>query len=358
MPVYKDDKRNTWYVKLSYIDKFGERRYKTKRGFKQRRQARKYEDEFFSKLYEGETSDYLAFNQLSTYYIEWYSERRKPSSIKTMKNYIDNHLDPYFKRMNVHNMTTKDILDFHKHMKDKLVKGKSLSKGYIQDIHTALSSVLSHGIKFYYLKANVASLAGNIENDDETSWEYWTLSEFERFYNTLESIFYKAYFRLLFFSGVRHGEQRALTWRDIHFEEGYINIDKTNYNGQVHKPKTKTSKRRVFIPRHVIDDLIEYKEWYKSNYPYKDDYVVFGSFFQSVGETTVAKRYDAFVKETDLKRIKIHEFRHSHASDCINRLRMDRETLAKRLGHSSSITIERVYGHLYPSTEKDAISGL
>ncbi|WP_169336658.1 tyrosine-type recombinase/integrase [Salinicoccus albus] len=102
----------------------------------------------------------------------------------------------------------------------------------------------------------------------------------------------------------------------------------------------------------------ESKEWHKANYPYNDDYVVFGSFYQSIGETTIAKMYDAIVKETDLKRIKIYEFRHSHASDCINRLRMDRETLAKRLGHSSSITIEKVYGHLYPSTEKDAISEL
>lgn len=63
-------------------------------------------------------------------------------------------------------------------------------------------------------------------------------------------------------------------------------------------------------------------------------------------------------EENDLKRIKTHEFRHSHASDYINRLRIDCETLAKRLGHSSSITIEKIYGHLYPSTEKDAILDL
>lgn len=358
MPYYKDAKQGTWYVKLSYIDKFGDRQYKTKRGFTLRKDAKRFEDDFFAKLHEGEGTDYLSFTQLSTYYIEWYSDRRKPSSIKTMNNYINNHLNPYFKKMNVYDIKTKDILDFHKHMQEKEFRGKKLSKGYIQDIHTALSSILSYGIKFHDLKANVASLAGNIENDEETSWDYWTLAEFERFYAMLDDVFMRAYFRLLFFSGVRHGEQRALTWRDINFEEGYINIDKTNYNGKVHKPKTKTSKRRVYIPGHVLDDLSEYKAWYQENRPYKDDYVVFGSFYQSIGETTIAKKYDKLIEETNLKRIKIHEFRHSHASDCINRLRMDRETLAKRLGHSSSITIEKVYGHLYPSTEKDAISGL
>lgn len=64
------------------------------------------------------------------------------------------------------------------------------------------------------------------------------------------------------------------------------------------------------------------------------------------------------MKEINLKRIKTHEFRYSYASDCINRLKMDRDTLGKRLWHVSSLTIEKIYGHLYPSTEKDAISDL
>ncbi|GAA3722853.1 tyrosine-type recombinase/integrase [Salinicoccus jeotgali] len=358
MPIYKDESRKTYYVSLSYMDKFGERRYHKKRGFRRRKDARTYEDDFFISLDEGAIKDALPFTHLSNDYLEWYADRRKPSSIKTMKNYINNHLDPYFRNIDVYNMTTKDILDFHKHMQEKEFRGKKLSKGYVQDIHTALSSILSHGMKFYDLKSNVAALAGNIENDEDYTWNYWTVAEFEHFYSVIEDLRYRAYFRLLYFSGVRHGEQRALTWRDINFQEGYINIDKTNYNGQVHKPKTKTSKRKVYIPGHVIEVLQEYKAWYQENQPYKEDYVVFGSFYQSIGETTVGKKYDALVKQTDIKRIKIHEFRHSHASDCINRLGMDRETLAKRLGHASSVTIEKVYGHLYPSTEKDAISGL
>lgn len=357
MPVYEAS-NGTWYVKLSYIDEFGDRKYKTKRNLPTRGKARKWEDEFFIKLQEGESSDYLSFTVLSEHYIEWYSKRRKPSSIKTIKNYVNNHLDPYFKKMNVYRMSTKDILNFHDHMTNKMFRDKPLKKGYIQDVHTALSSILNHGVKFYDLKKNVAALAGNIENDETPSWDYWTLNEFEYFYNQVDDILIKTYYRLLFFSGLRHGELRALTWNDVNLIDGYVDINKTNYNGKVHTPKTKTSIRKVYIPKHVINLLHEYKIWYKREKEYKDDYVVFGNFYKSYGESTIPKRYDKIMDEIDLKRIKTHEFRHSHASDCINRLRMDRETLAKRLGHSSSITIEKIYGHLYPSTEKDAILDL
>lgn len=108
-----------------------------------------------------------------------------------------------------------------------------------------------------------------------------------------------------------------------------------------------------------MDVLQEYKIWYKENNEYKGDYVLFGKFYKSIGEKTVDSRFKEQLKNVDkLKKIKIHEFRHFHASDCINRLRMDKDTLRKRLGHSSITIIEKYYGHLYPSTEKSAIIDL
>lgn len=247
-------------------------------------------------------------------------------------------------------------MKFHDHL-----IGKGLSRGYIQDIHTCLTSVFKHGIRFYDLKRNAASIAGNIENNERTKWRYWTRSQFDIFYDYLErheDIFWQLYFRLLFYSGLRHGEQRALTWNDVDFNEGFVDINKNNYNGIVDTPKTKSSERRVYLPSHVMSLFEQYKAAYKEMQPYKDSYVVFGKFYQSIGETTVQRKYNSIMKEVDLPPIKIHEFRHSHASDCINRLNMDRSTLAKRLGHTSSQTVEKVYGHLYPSTEKSAIDQL
>ncbi|MEK4555586.1 tyrosine-type recombinase/integrase [Jeotgalicoccus sp. FSL K6-3177] len=359
MPIYKDENRETYYVNVSYTDKFGKRKYHTKRGFKKYGDALKHKEQFFKNIESGEPITGLPFSFLADDYFKWYSNRRKPSSIKTIKNYLVNHITPFFQNIDVHEMDAHSITEFHDHMLNKEHNGKKYRKGYIQDVHTCLSSVLKHGMKFYEVKVNVASLAGNIENDEYTEWDYYTLNEFNYFYNLIEDIYDKAFFKLLFYSGLRKGEQRALTWKDVNFIEGYVDINKNNYNGKVGTPKTKSSRRKVFLPDHVMQVLMEYKDWYKNNNVFKDDYVVFGKFYQSIGEKQVDVRYHKILDNTDeLKAIKIHEFRHSHASDCINRLNMDRDTLRKRLGHSSTATIEKYYGHLYPSTEKSAILNL
>ena len=49
MPVYKDTKTNTWYVKGRYKDWTGEVKYLMKRGFSLKREAVEWENEFHSR---------------------------------------------------------------------------------------------------------------------------------------------------------------------------------------------------------------------------------------------------------------------------------------------------------------------
>ena len=44
MPVYKDEKKGTWYVHLGYTNWTGKRVFHTKRGFGTKREAKAYED--------------------------------------------------------------------------------------------------------------------------------------------------------------------------------------------------------------------------------------------------------------------------------------------------------------------------
>lgn len=46
MPVYKDDKTGTFYVKFYYQDYTGQRKQKLKRGFKLQREAKEWERQF------------------------------------------------------------------------------------------------------------------------------------------------------------------------------------------------------------------------------------------------------------------------------------------------------------------------
>ncbi len=46
MPVFKDEKRGTWYVMAWYRDWTGERKQKCKRGFATKREAQEWEHSF------------------------------------------------------------------------------------------------------------------------------------------------------------------------------------------------------------------------------------------------------------------------------------------------------------------------
>ena len=61
----------------------------------------------------------------------------------------------------------------------------------------------------------------------------------------------------------------------------FIHINKTDYHGEVIAPKTKAAIRDIYLPVHMMNDIKEYLKWYKENYVYKDDYVLFGTFFKA-----------------------------------------------------------------------------
>ncbi|MDS8126720.1 tyrosine-type recombinase/integrase, partial [Streptococcus pneumoniae] len=57
-------------------------------------------------------------------------------------------------------------------------------------------------------------------------------------------------------------------------------------------------------------------------------------------------------RDSTLKKIRIHDFRHSHASLLINQGE-DYLVVKERLGHASITTTFDTYSHLYPSKQKD-----
>ena len=59
------------------------------------------------------------------------------------------------------------------------------------------------------------------------------------------------------------------------------------------------------------------------------------------------KEMERGVKASGVKRIRVHDLRHSHASMLIN-MGVDPLEIAERLGHEKIQTTLDTYGHLYP----------
>lgn len=223
-------------------------------------------------------------------------------------------------------------------------------------------SILNYGIKFYGLKNNVASLTGNFKRKNELKKkvEFYTYEEFSKFINVVNDNVYKALFDTLYFTGVRQGEALALNWNDLKKDSLEINktISKESVNGNrvINTPKTDKLNRVIKIDDDLIKELNELKEFYKNTINFEEDWFIFGGL-KPLAPTTIRRRKEKYCELANVKKIKIHEFRHSHASLLIS-MNVPITVISERLGHSDTNMTFNTYSHMLPKDEDQAVCSL
>lgn len=305
MPVYKDNERNTFYVKTYYTDYTGAKKQKLKRGFKLQREAKEWERNFLEKM-QG-TPD-MTFQTLYDLYIEDKSHRLKASSIQMKKRIIKKHILPYFKDKPINQITPSDVRAWQ----NKLIS-EDFSAPYLSNIHVALSSIFTYATQYYNLPLNPCSRAGSI-GKKKRSLSFWTLGEF-----------------------------RALTYGDLNFKENTITINKNMQivDGKevIYTPKSENGIRIITMPEAIMKELQAY-----CNMIYgiseNDRLFTFKPY-------RIRKRMLESSSATGIKNIRIHDLRHSHVSLLIE-LGFTPYLIAERIGDTVQM-VNEVYGHLYPN---------
>ncbi|MGG5736766.1 tyrosine-type recombinase/integrase [Bacillus cereus group sp. IBL03679] len=346
MVIYKDEQRGTYFFVVRVRQFDGTQKQVKRRGFKTKKEAREAEAKM---LVEKETNSSLTFAQVADSYFDWYCQRRKPTSISIIKNVIYNHLQQEFGKMKIDQITARHIMNYQ----NKIISHYSADS--LKKIHTVLSSIFNFSIKFHGLTSNPARIAGNFEKESNKRMNFWEFEEFQQFIEVVNDPLYETFFSTLYYSGARKGELLALTWEDVDFLGKSININKTVHNRQITKPKTKASNRIIMLPSLVIDLLKNLKEHATLKAPVKSDYVVFGEFYTCISASTLGRKYTNYALSAGVKRILLHEFRHSHASYLINK-GVSPLMVAQRLGHSDVATTLNTYSHLYPSKQAEVVA--
>lgn len=347
----KKDANDVYAARITYYEN-GVRKFKRNGGFEKRKDCVASTENIIKRL-ENFSSDSLQFNVIAEEYKNYYQYRRKPSSIKTINNIIDVHLIPHFKHSNLRQLSPSDIMKFQNEKLKKNYAGE-----YLKKMHSVLSAILNYAIKYYDLEKNVANVVGNFEKESNKRDKYWNVDEFNEFIKPIQDIRAYVFFSILFYTGMRKGECRALLWSDYSGVKQEIKVTKTDYKGNVTTTKTKAGKRTITIPKHLCDLIDEYKIWYQINHIYQDDFVIFGEVTNSYSESTIDRWYYKARELSDVQIIKIHEIRHSHASDLINRLNANPYDIAHRLGHSDVHEVFNRYGHMYPNKQRSLADSL
>lgn len=346
MAVYKEEKTNTWRVIYRYTDWTGERKQSQKRGFKTKREALAWEREQLNKA----TADLdMTFASFVEQYTADMKTRIKENTWATKDHIIRTKLLPYFGKLKICNITAQQIITWQNEMLDhKNESGKKYSPVYLRSVNSQLSAIFNHAVRYYNLRENPCKKAGSMGKKKNREMLFWTKEEYLKFAEVMMDKPLSFYaFEMLYWCGIREGELLALTPADFDFEKCTVSITKSyqRLNGQdlITTPKTEKSNRIIKMPQFLADEMQDYLKQLYGIEPNDRMFTVTKSYLH--------REMDRGAKEAGVKRIRIHDIRHSAVSLLID-MGFSATAIADRVGHES-IDITYNYAHLFPSKQTE-----
>ena len=343
MAIYKNN-NGTWYVMIRYQDWTGARKQKCKRGFSTRKEAADWELQF--KLQKKASVD-MTMESFCTMYEEEVRPSLKQRTWLTKENIIQQKILPYFENYKINEITTKDVRAWQNEMLAyRNEENKPYSSSYPKTLHNQLSAIFNYAVRFYDLRSNPAAKAGNMGSEERKEMLFWIKEEYQKFSEVMmdKPISYYA-FQMLYWTGIREGELLALTAADFNFEKETVRINKfyQRLHGEdvITTPKTKKSNRIIKMPKFLCEEMQEYLQML---YGLKKKDRIF-----TVTKSYLHHEMDRGAKAAGVKRIRIHDLRHSHISLLID-MGFSAVAIADRVGHES-IDITYQYAHLFPSKQ-------
>lgn len=339
MKAEKDKKTGKWLIQYRYTDWQGKRRKSTKRGFVTKREA----EEWLRNFLITQKADFdMKFEDFWKMYCADMETRLREHTMRTKKYIVELKILPYFGDKRVNDITAADIRQWQ----NELIK-MGYSPTYLKTINNQLSAIFNYAVRYYDLKSNPCVKAGSMGKSKAEEMDFWTGEEFRKFIDSVmnKRLSYMA-FMTLYWTGMRMGELLALNPKDIDLEKRTISITKSyqrlGKKDVITPPKTPKSKRVITIPEFLAADIKDYMD---SLYDLQENDRLF-----PITKYYLEHEMQRGIKESGVKRIRVHDLRHSHASMLIE-LGFSPLEIANRLGHEKVETTLNTYAHLYPNKQ-------
>lgn len=267
----------------------------------------------------------------------------KERSIKNKRYMIESHILPYFQDKKMNEITPVHIIQWQQAMRQK-----GYAQTYLRMMQNQITALFTHASKIYNLPDNPCKKVKKMGKPVADKLDFWTKEEYDRFISTMEvGSRYYVIFEILFWTGCREGEMLALTKSDIDFPNNRMSITKTYYRIErrdvITAPKTEQSVRIIELPEFLTREIKEYVD----GLPNLTEHT---RIFPVVAET-VQHKLKRQAEKAGVKRIRVHDIRHSSAAYLINQ-GVQPLIIKERLGHKDIRITLNTYGHLYPNQQR------
>ena len=355
--IYKDKTRGTYFVKKNYVDGLGKSQVLFKRGFCSIKEAKDYLDDF---MLNHKNDCTMPLAGVINSYLDYCEHEKalRPSTLKTRTCILNTYILPYFGDTPINKINQRDIIAWHQQIKRD---HPNLAETYKYEISKTLIFVFKYAVNILNLKDNVADKCGCIGHARVKRDVYWTLDEYNTFVDALrneqlaasnhirrkvDTDILIAAFNVLFFMGLRIGELMGLTLDSFDLNNKTLTVDKQYHDHMFGEPKTKESYRTLSLCSIVYDDLCKLIDRLVDDNPNQ-------RLFAALNPSNIRRALDSGVKLAGVRRIRLHDLRHSCSALLFYRGVTALEA-QKYLGHSKITTTQDYYGHVY----KDNLSNI
>jgi len=300
---------------------------------------------------------------------EWLDSKKDNIGIKTFVEYkrYCKHITDSIGHLKIKEINAKILEDFYNELKN--YKGKrEAQNGYsektVKHHYVLLTEIFNSAIKWGYLYNNPNKNVTPIKVHKKEI-QCYSPEDVEKLIIALqnEPIKYQAVILLAIDSGCRRGEITGLTWEDIDFEKGTININKatqyvSGYGTFEKSTKSDTSNRIVYISPTTLDILKKYRTYQNEQrmllgIQWKNSKRIFTTDFgEDMHPDRPYKILKQIIRKYNLKDITFHGLRHTSISLQISS-GIQAQIISKRAGHSNIGITHSIYSHFFDSELKD-----
>lgn len=364
-------KKDVYYIIINYYDNNKRKQKWIKTDFSvSGNNKRKVEQKRIEILQEWQDKIVLNNNDIlfSDYLKQWLEETKHSISKNTYFGYkevIHNVICPFFedKRIKLIDLKPYHIQSFYtmKIEKDKVTANT------IHHYHANIHKALNYAVKTERLKYNPSDKV-ELPKKQKHIANFYTVSELKTLLKFSKGSPIEPVVLLAAWFGLRRGEIIGLRWIDIDFNNKtlYINgtiKDKGESGSKIKNmyyelsAKTSSSIRSFPMPDSAVKYLTELKmkqeKFKKDNRAYNhkwDDFVCVKSDGNLLSLEYVSRAFPKLCESAGLKRLKLHELRHSNISMLLENGASMKE-LQEWAGHSSYSTTANIYSHVQAKTK-------
>ena len=370
--TYKKQDGNTYYKFQTYlgIDSSGKPVRVRRSGFKTKTEAKQKALELKMQF---EKNEYIkpTFDTFQGVYEAWLEydylkDEIKESTLVKTERLFKLHILKDLGKLRIAKITKRDC--------DRAVENWSKKHSKAKTMANYAKRVFDYAIDEELINTNPMERVKVPKNRnvkrDVAFYEKEELSEFLASASIEQNPIWFPLFHLLAYSGMRKGEALALQWKDIDFMNRHLTVSKTLTRGKNSRlyvedsPKTQAGNRDIPLDETTLSVLKQWRKDQREMYiklghnTLNDSQLIFTNLNNDFMQPpALTKAMDRIVKKNDLKRITVHQLRHTHASLLFNAGASIKE-VQQRLGHSSYEVTMNVYTHVTKDKQTETVDKL